>query len=558
MVSIAVLNTQPDLGSGVDLNGREGPFRAIDGSQFSVLHALFTNNASVRAAYETICRFMFAGGVVVDKEDFELEAAIAQVLNSAWLRFARDCLESLLKYGFVIVGFNSRKTPFVWDAIELSIEFRRRSTGDREYRLFRNKTAFMGRSTMREPLKDVIVFESAGPDSRGHLRSILRSLGQLESFRNLMLACSARAEQRRSQPPIVTEHLPKDVNALTQARDMSAFGDASVITMSEEEKRRVREAAGLARVEALVRAHNQGLYLQGQEQLPTMRPELARMDPITGTPQFPLEQAEEAYAHSRVFVETGRKVANVPLAESPTFLMELLDREEADVSKVLGVPRGLFSSNSAERVNDTLLNTFYATLQEHRVKLQQIFTVCLECAYGEANFKHMMRHLDPRRPIEEQFDKHHFRVAFPGLLDPEILDSFMDRGTMTWDAYRQYTARYYGINSEDLAERRVEPSTGYELRSVVDRERKMQEIALRAQIQAKQAPAGSTNSVPRAVADLTGNIAIPSVVEGATAPSSSADIGQSGKRSGPTSSIKPAKKRKKQTAGQQRADSAGK
>jgi hypothetical protein len=240
MVSIASLCVRSDLQE--DPSGREAPFAVVHPRQFHVLHALFSNNASVRAAYETICRFMFAGGMVVEKKAFELTPAIQDVMNSVWILFCRHVLESIFTYGFAVCAVDGRGRPFVWEPTELQIEVRRRSTGEREYRLFRLEHRIMGTGESRRPMQDVLVFERSGPDAQGNLKSLLRSLLQMETFRNLMMACAARAEQRRSNPPIITESLPKDVEAAEMDRDVAAFGDASLINLTEEEKRNMRVA----------------------------------------------------------------------------------------------------------------------------------------------------------------------------------------------------------------------------------------------------------------------------------------------------------------------------
>jgi hypothetical protein len=85
------------------------------------------------------------------------------------------------------------------------------------------------------------------------------------------------------------------------------------------------------------------------------------------------------------------------------------------VGKVTGVPKGLWGTQrTAIAVNQTILNTFNATLHEHRVTLQFVCACLLEVVYGEQNIDHALQHMDHDRPVEEQFYDHRFQISFPG------------------------------------------------------------------------------------------------------------------------------------------------
>jgi len=385
-------------------SGRWRAFTTIDASEFDRMDALFDSSADCRAAYGAICNNMFSGEILVT--GLRVDAALRSRLAFEYTALARDCVRDLLKYGIVVVTVNrADRTPHVVPPKLLRIQHRLVIGGPSEYRLFpgadaldtsHSTLAFLGATALfREPMDDVLVFETHTPDARGRLTGPMTGLVHMETFRNAMLKCAAAAHQRLAAPGlyIVQPHEP-GVRAELQQSSVLEYQDANALALTAQQasaqSAALREqavyttavnalgpsfgtpfgSAGGAGAAAAAVTSAARLALFGA------RPD--EIDPLTRLPVYSTEGAQ-FQALPTWPLPVGKTVVAAPRADPPA-MIDFIERVvEQNVAKCFGVPTELWSGQfrSAVATNQTVLTAFYSTLQTWRTDLQHIFELVL-------------------------------------------------------------------------------------------------------------------------------------------------------------------------------------
>jgi hypothetical protein len=461
MVDRVPIDTRPE-----DQQEPDEVWVPLSRTHLDLVDRIFQSDPSVRAAFETLSRHLFGGGVEIEKPGFTVTPQIQELINGSWARCGREILHSFFVYGFVILRIRNDAVPVVlWPRV-LDITVILKPKSERAYRV-RDRAVRKGwyntlTSNPRRTLDDVLVWERYAPTESGFLTSMVMSLIHMNSFLNLMVDCASKAEKRRCVPPLVTEEVNKGIEAKQLHADFYEQGDGRVFYEQELAEAQDRAFFLNQRQEAQIRAANAGGGGSGGG---------GGVDPITGQPRYPTDESAEPYFHYQVALEASRKVATTASPESPSFLTELMMISEADVGKVTGVPPGLWGSQrSPIAVDQTIMNVFFATQQEHRVVLQSIFKYLFEIIYGDANFVHTLTHYDEEKSLEENLKGAEVQVSLPGLLDPEILMMLRDRGAMPWESWIGYVSKYFGIPRDKLADEMLDPVTDEPMKDTVAQE----------------------------------------------------------------------------------------
>jgi hypothetical protein len=433
------------------LQGEE--FVRLDPAQLEIIDAVMRTSVPVRASFETLARHIFGAGIEVVKPGFTVTNHVHALLNGPWLRFCRDVMLYMFAYGFVFVRLRDDQVPIAVNPLEFDITVVRKPNGNRLYRLMdRPHAARVWPTRIRKPVDDVLVWEKNAPDLYGRLTSVVPVLLQTNSFLNLMLSCAAKAEVRRAMPVLFLEHVPESPEARALAMDIGVPGNNNMMHADAIEREAGFDVERIQENEARIRHAN--VMANGGSAL------LEDEDPVNGQLRYPLDPNGLPYVNIPVPIPQHRRIATHTQSESPAFLTELMKLHESDVARITGVPASMFdSSRSSIATNITAMNIFYATQQDHRMMLTIIVTALLRIVYGEDNMEHMLTQYDSALDWHQNVEKNDFQVSFPGLLDPEILNMFQDRGAMHWDVWRTYVARYYGAPRNHLASCQLDVAT---------------------------------------------------------------------------------------------------
>lgn len=420
-------------------------------SQCMTMSALFNNDSAVRSSYETLCRALLSGGISISKKNFALRADMMDRMHASWLTMCRVIIQQLVTFGIMFMHMEG-DTPVHIDICLLCVRVRRDQNGVVHYNA-RYRNNFVKVPTL-------LVFERSPPDIQGNLTSALRSVLQPATFVNLMLACSAKAEQRKASPPIFTETTSNTMRVNQVHRDYAETGDMRSMNSEALATSGAEYEDVTRRVETFISDLNAERF-RAREAINSTQAKWVFIDPTTGVPNYPVEGEDTNFAALRYPLPENQKlVTNLP-SSSPSFLVEYTELYHEEIAKIFGVPPGLFgSARSAVAVNQTILNTFSWALQDYRILLQTVITSSLNHFYGKENAAHAMAHAAPGATTSQNYRDHTFSVSLPGTLDPEIINMLSDRGFIAYPVVRRYISQYYGIPQEDISSVRLDGVTG--------------------------------------------------------------------------------------------------
>lgn len=418
--------------------------------QLMIMSALFSNNSAVRSCYETLCRSLLSGGLRIGKKGFKLNGSRRVKMEKGWLMMCRIIIQQLVTFGFMFIHIKD-DVPVHIDPCLLAIYVRRDEDGLVHYHA-RYRNNFV-------KLPEIYVIERNAPDIHGNLTSPLRSVLQHGTFTNLLLACAAKAEQRKASPPVFTESTTNNIRTQQIHRDYTHPGEMRSLNYDNRSAASLEHEDLTRSLEAFVTELNSNRSRM-REAASATQAKWVYTDPATGVPNYPVEGEETNFASMRFPLPENQKlVQNVP-SRAPEYLVQYTEMYHEEIAKIFGVPPGLFGSErSAVAVNQTILNTYSWTLQDYRVMLQTVITGLLDIYYGEENSKHAMKHQDMGKTTDQNYEAHRMSVSLPGILDPEIINMFYDRGYMEYSVVRRLISSYYGIPQEDLSEVRLDGAT---------------------------------------------------------------------------------------------------
>ena len=235
--------------------------------QVHALEQLFVSSPAVQAARRVLCGQLLSGGLTLKKEgvDVELTAEFKRHLAEEWLPFAEQVIDSLLKWGYVVIAYeevqdNSRRlgliakrraveaeaaagkkkskatqavqaaprnnppvlVPIVptLGTYEVAWTMTGRCGYRRKYMVYTNSS---GHGTREDEEARVVVKKH--PDSVGNCCSALASVFDAGSFISVLNELAVTAESSRARPRLVTQMRKKDANELSP--DNMFFDSAS-------------------------------------------------------------------------------------------------------------------------------------------------------------------------------------------------------------------------------------------------------------------------------------------------------------------------------------------
>lgn len=509
----------------------------IQQNELVAMHRLFYSDPSIAAAQSSLERALLGGGISVSKGKYVATKELRDTINHKWQRFARDVLWHMVVYGFAICDVSEDKTPFVREPMDHRITIIKRPNGTKAWRISKSADeSFLGGSFLHNDcLLNVRVWQRHAPDFEGRLTSRLRSLQKPTQFVNLLVECAAKAELRRSVPPIITETptvsslLEKTIN-----RDMHVFGDHSELVEN------IRSENNRASVYGAYESETRNRAAYSSDVANSTAVPANGFDPVTGAPKYPVNIDGLPFYNVRIALEPGTKLVTNTVSEAPASLLPMMEMLEADVGKVLGVPPGLWGSQRrAVAVDQTVLHVFRQTVQDFRELLQRVFEVAYYDIYAQEEADHLSAEMEKERErkrkekekssskaqksskksspgvrklkaggknnsnskeygntglinasthdddddgdsedivpdIAEMLKNNRVSFAFYGTLDDATIQDFQDRGYMEWHNVIELLSRSHGIDPQLFAPEQVEVATGKPLRKVVEDQREFE------------------------------------------------------------------------------------
>ena len=211
-------NVGPSIG--LASTGRPGEFK-LNMNQMEALESLYTASPAITAARSVLRGQLFGGGIVLRRggKDVALKPEFQRYLSTKWLAFAGDVLDSLLKWGLVVVAYDedeelkdrASKVPAAKGAkrdavlaplvpprecIEIAYRQSGRMGYTRKYVVF-NMAAPIHATKVDE---DARVYIREQPDSVGNVISPMSKCFELGSFVTALTELALTAEITNARP----------------------------------------------------------------------------------------------------------------------------------------------------------------------------------------------------------------------------------------------------------------------------------------------------------------------------------------------------------------------
>ena len=383
----------------------------VNAAQMMAIDQVFYSDPIIFAARNVLQGHITAGGVFLQRngDDVEVRQEFREHLEDHWVVFSKQCVDSLMKYGFVVVGFDRCITQTPGTALSNEgvdeEHFRKKSrtkkettsmggvvpivieTGD--YDLFVKAVGERGYSKQYvltneqgEEDTDAFVFAKQHPDRAGNVTSAMAALFETETFTAALHEFALTAEASRCRPQLCTQMRKKDQSA-------SAI-DASNLFFDSEARD----------------AHSDAIQEESRAAANSLAVQKIVCDAINATQTRPLASNPAAQQDSRRHFEPpdvkpvlfclpqDHEVAPAAVAQPGRGDLEALSRFAAEkICAALGVPAELIFSGRYVSNSSSSLRMLSSTVSELSKSVNHILTKCYRRIYGLVDDRETELHL---------------------------------------------------------------------------------------------------------------------------------------------------------------------
>lgn len=373
----------------------------VNTAQMLSIDQVFYSNPIIFAARNVLQGHATSGGVYMKKggRDVEPRPEFSEHLDEHWVVFARQCIDSLLKYGLVVVGFDRCMIPTADTPLNVSMKnnpadeglakSKRRTdstmggvvpvvleTGD--YQLQIHGVGVNGYTKIYSVMnekgeedRDSFVYAKQHPDKAGNVTSAMAALFETDTFTSLLHELALTSESSRSRPQLCTQMRRKDHSA-------SAM-DASNLFFDSEARDAHADALQEENVAAVNALAVQKLVCDAINATQTR----TRSADLSGkTDSKRLFDAPEVKP-VLFCLPQDHEVAPASVAQAGRGDLESLSRFSAEkICAALGVPAELIFSGRYVSNSSSSLRMLSATVSDMAKSVNTIMTKCYRRIYG--------------------------------------------------------------------------------------------------------------------------------------------------------------------------------
>lgn len=266
--------------------GAPGETRVV-GDQMTAIHQLYTTSPSMQAARQILMGQLLSSGIVLRRsgKDIPLTEGFAKHLESVWIPFARNVIDSFIQYGFCVVSIEEEDIPpflsflnkgkSFGDGVDIEKRAKRQRLGTttpanqeektvkdllnsgknmvptvcelgtyevsflmggrRGYkRRYRVSTTSNARALQVDP--DVGLFFKSEPDTYGNINSPVATCFDQAAFVSALQELALNAEVVRARTQLVTQQAPKVGTAASQLDAANMFFDSESRAIQDHDR----------------------------------------------------------------------------------------------------------------------------------------------------------------------------------------------------------------------------------------------------------------------------------------------------------------------------------
>lgn len=384
----------------------------VNAGQMMAIDQVFYSDPIIFAARNVLQGHITAGGVFLQRngDDVEVRQEFREHLEEHWVLFAKQCVDSLMKYGFVVVGFDrcvteAPNTGFANEEAAGEGSARKKSRKRKEpvamggvvpivietgeYDLFLKGVGERGYSKQYvltneqgEEDPDAFVFAKQHPDRAGNVTSAMAALFETETFTAALHEFALTAEASRCRPQLCTQMRKKDQSASAIDASNLFFDSEARDAHSDAIQEESRAAANSLAMQKIVCD-----AINATQTRPNV--------PNPAAPQDSRRHFEPPDVKPVLFcLPQDHEVAPAAVAQSGRGDLEALSRFAAEkICAALGVPAELIFSGRYVSNSSSSLRMLSSTVSEMAKSVNHILTKCYRRIYGLVDDKNTELHL---------------------------------------------------------------------------------------------------------------------------------------------------------------------
>ena len=401
----------------------------VNSNQMLSLEHMYESNPVVQAARTFISGQLLSGGISLKKDGVmvDIENQFRDHLNTVWIKFAQDVIDSFLKFGFVVVAYDQQKDSVLSsnrnrkksrppDAKQQPQQPRRAalrpnqqqeikkevveedelprnivplvpSTGSyevsysqtgargyvREYYVY--STNALDRCMEHDEDARVIIYRD--PDIAGNVKSPLASVFNMATFVSTLTELALMAETARARPRVTTQIRKKDESVLTPAQlfidpGTQASGAAQEAEDNANNARMLHMQQQMCQMINTIQTSS--TPLGGMFHRPDAGPDMGSYVPPDVTPSmFTLPKDHEMAPHTTS-------------AEARGDLEPLIRLSVEQFCAAFGIPSDLVFSGKFVSNSNTQLALLNTTILQLSKAVNEVLTMCYRDIYAETEW----------------------------------------------------------------------------------------------------------------------------------------------------------------------------
>lgn len=463
----------------------------VNGAQMTEVEREIRRSDVLQASLRLMASHVLSGGIRIQINDLgrrrRTEEWFESLVDQYWMPFARAALESIYKWGFVVVIFgrpdtksrdrvpvvaphgryrvmmkwqNNMRQYLVYDQ-QSSVSGSLGQMITRSGRVKGGRTGGSG-GPQGKPVR-ALVFDPFPPDDDGTLKSpIMSVLEQVKSHREMQENMRAAAFWRARPPGVYErvqsrERIPDDPMAAALAVERRTIEAEIGFEERGDEVTREQHAADVLELARQLSAQQSLAFRREQ-----FNERTGAYEKLTRSPPW---QA------TTISVPNGQRATNVQLPESQQELVNLLQLQQTNIAIGLGIPSQLLYNDHqvhAANVKLTLVtfNRYVLDLQEH---LRRMFTrIYYELYQDVVDKTRVMRVLEAQERLPERrrlLTNAEIRIilksvrvevsfGYSPVIEPEQVMALRDAQFLDHDTAGEYVLGTLGIPREKLLTQR--------------------------------------------------------------------------------------------------------
>ena len=397
----------------------------IPAAKIVALRSVYFNNPFVFICRNLIHSKIFENGLCLNNnKDCKNNPLTQQIMDSYWVPFAKDIIDSVMCIGLVPFRYrkvNTEYIPYIPTAGTYEIHVVTNETGTTKFQFFSNDKPI----DINKPTPDAFVLSGFGydPEKNAQIRSTVSCLYPVIRFTSDLHDYAIMAEKLRSNPPIIMQKKNDTNSSEEEGLHFDAFIDSDAVKVNLHNQYQ-RDKGDIARLR-----EQQRLFLSAIE----------GRDPMKTNNQ-------ETAMKNMVPLPTQYSVGTTLEPNSRTDFVSIQRLNQESICALIGVPRSMIINDSVTRADiQGSHDVFRQTLIYWKKNIANVLTNVYHIIYEEYERNRLTAQSKKRKrlQLDNFMIKSLTRIEIPTVpyVSNDELRSLYLQGVISWKHYGEYMLR---------------------------------------------------------------------------------------------------------------------